>query len=74
MQCRQAGDQSSSVVKREVPNPGARLMRFDVACTKLGGAYVLDRAFCERVTTSGIAPIRAHRQLTLPGDPSAITH
>jgi uncharacterized protein (DUF885 family) len=38
---------------------------------KQGGAFDL-REFHERVMTNGIAPWWAHRQLLLPGDPSAV--
>lgn len=36
------------------------------------GAALSLREFHERVMTNGIAPIRAHRQLMLPGDTAAV--
>lgn len=38
---------------------------------KMGGQFNL-RAFHERVMSNGIAPIRAHRMLMLPGDTAAV--
>jgi uncharacterized protein (DUF885 family) len=45
-------------------------LRADYAA-KLGARFNL-RTFHERVMTNGIAPIRAHRQLLLPGDTAEI--
>lgn len=49
---------------------GILTLRRDVAA-KLGSAFNL-RTFHERFMTNGIAPIRAHRQLFLPGDTAQV--
>ncbi len=49
---------------------GLLTLRRDVA-SKLGAQFNL-RAFHERFMTNGIAPIRAHRDLFLPGDSAAV--